>query len=346
MHAGLTLKKKPIADPDTGEDYLVAAAIGRRGDNYQEIVKPLVDSVFHILSEDALGDVELREKPKYSQAEAAVFVVDDAINITDLDFENADVDVYGTLLVEAHSNAIDAFSSSFITNTILQKHRREKRINYPWTTTKKRRQLAAASEFITMLYKFRSISVTILADPRLDLYDTIRIQERISTAQWNYNIKGIQTSFSANGFTQQLICASNFEFKEYEGTLEDLAPGEEPDVRTTEESIKIGVWDMGARDLDVISIQVNGEIIAGNIILEEEPQFFTVRLEEKGRYTIKFIGVSAGRSESLHFGYTIQDEEGEPLAPIASFDFPRTSVDRYGFYKNTRPSESVVMHRA
>lgn len=351
--AGLELVKTlPVEDDESEEDYIVGEPLGKRGEAYYDLVNPMLESVFLILFENPDGTVEMREKPKFSQSKKADYVIDDAVNITDLDYNNNDTELFGTLLIEAPNNSVDVYSSKFITTDILNGHRREKRSKYPWTTTQKKRQIAAASEFVSMLHNYRTITVTILANPALQLWDSIRIQERISTAQWNYHIKGISTSFDTNGFTQQLECSSNFEFELLKGSLEDLETNEPPDITTAEKELQVTVWDMGPKDFDIISIYLNNKLLEGNIILTPEPQTFSFELKTKkkkstkGTFRLKFVGIRAGTSDTLHFGYGIQDKDGNPLHAPASFEMPRENVNKYGYYKNKkRPSKTVVIKK-
>lgn len=336
----------PVIDEESGEPYLVGEAMGKRGEAYYDIVNPMLESTFFILFENPDGTVEMWKKPKFSQSKKADYVVDDQVNITELDYNNKDLEIFGTVLVEAPNGSIDAFSSGYISKRILNGYRREKVVKYPWTTTQKKRQLAAASEFVNMLHEFRTITVTILANPALQLWDSIRIQERISTAQWNYFIKGISTTLDDNGFVQQLECPSNFDFDVRAGSLEDLGSNEPPNITTKAKELQVTVWDMGPKDFDIISIYLNGKLMEGNIILTQEPQTFSFNMKKKGTYKLKFVGISAGRTSTLHFGYGIQDEDGNPLHAPASFEMPRENVKKYGYYQNKkRPSKTVVIKK-
>lgn len=342
-YAGLRFEGKPIIDEETNELFRVGEPMGVRGETYDEVASALVNSIFYHLREEPDGLIKQIEVPYFSQETNPVFVIDEERHIISLEYSNDDTSLYGTVIIE--SNKIqDAFSSKFIAEELLLGNRRETIISYPWANTKYKRQLAARAEFTRMLYKARTIDVTMLANPLLQIYDTIRVLEKISLAQWNYHIRSIATDMSANGFTQTLGLTVNTGFEK---------PGAPPppqthlpNVQASTESVMLGIWDNGAVDLDVVTIRLNGENVSSNLILKESAETINLRLK-KGRNIVEFIGVSAGRSGNLTASMYVEDANGNLLTPKELIlDMPRgTNVGEYGFYRGKKPVRRWVINR-
>lgn len=342
-YAGVEFKGKPIVDDQTNETFLIEKPMGLRGETYDEIVRPLVNSTFHYFYERPDGVVEQREIPSFTQKVEPVFTVDDKMHISELEYKYDDTDIYGTVIVE--SNGIgNAYSSGFLQNEILNGEKREIVLEMDWANTPYKRKLAALSHLTMMLIKVRAISITLPANPLLELYDPIRIQEKISTASMNYHIRAIDYAFNSGGFIQTLQCSING------GFVKPPAPPPPvthlPNLNVSVAKVEIGVWDNGAVDLDVLTIRLNGKVIESNLILKDTPDTFMLELK-KGRNIVEFIGVSAGRSANLTASMYAKDENGNLLTPSELIiDMPRTNVNSLGFYQGVKPVRRWVVNRA
>lgn len=208
VFAGVEFTGMPIVDPETGKDYLTTKKLGVRGETYDEVLNPITDSTFSYFYELPDGKVEHRELPKFSQQVEPVFTVDDKLHLTSLEYKYDDTDTFGTIVVESEKG-FDTFTSNFITSSFLNDAKKEMVVNFDWANTKEKRKLAALTLFTMMLYKVRTVSISIPANPLLELYDSIRIQEKISTVSRNYHIRSIDYSFNSGGFTQTLACSIN-----------------------------------------------------------------------------------------------------------------------------------------
>lgn len=340
--AGLAFEGKPVIDEETNELFRIAEPLGVRGETYDEVARGLVNSVFHHLREDPDGLIKQIEVPYFSEDAEPDFVVDEERHIIDLEYKIDDTSLFGTLIIESNK-MYDVFSSEYITKELLLGNRRENVIDYPWANTKYKRQLAARAEFTRMLYKARTISITIPANPLLQIYDTVRVLEKYSLARWNYHIRTIENTMNASGFTQTLDLSMNTGFEK--PSTPSPPATHLPNVRATTETISLGIWDSGAVDLDVVTVRLNGEVVQSNIILEESAQTLTLNLE-KGRNVVEFVGVSAGRSGGLTASMYAEDANGNMLTSEALvLNMPRGNVNELGFYRGRKPVRSWVINR-
>ena len=333
----------PIIDETTNEEFIVGEPLGMRGEKYDAPVQRLVRSVFHHLREEPNGVVKQMEVPRFTQETEPDFVIDEERHIMSLEYNYDDTEMYGTVIIE--SNKIqDKFSSHFITEKFLNGQHREVIYDYPWANNKYKRQLAAQSEFTRMLYQARTISVTIPANPLLQIYDTVRVLEKISLARWNYHIRSITTEISASGFTQTLGLTVNTGFEKPKNPPKPQTSL--PAVRVPTKRAKLGVWDSGVVDMDIINIRLNGEKLAENVTLSDTATVYDLDLK-KGSNVLEFIGVSAGFTGGIEIGLYIEDENGVLLTPDgAEILMPRGTTNKQGFIKSTRPVRRWVINRA
>ncbi|MFC5587549.1 hypothetical protein ACFPRA_01330 [Sporosarcina soli] len=340
-YAGLIFKGIPIIDEQSGEEFLIGEPMGLRGETYDTVIKPLVNSVFHYFYELPDGTVEQRELPRFSQKVEAVFTVDDEMHLTALEYKYDDTEIYGTVIVESNRMA-DAYSSSFLTDKILNGERREVVIEYPWANTSFKRKLAALAYITRMLYKVRTVTITIPANPLLELYDPIRIQEKISTVSSNYHIRSIDYNFNSGGFTQTLGCSINAGFEKTEVPPPPVT--DFPDVESSTKKVTLGIWDNGGVDLDIITIRLNGKLVQSNLVLDSTAELISLTLK-KGVNVIEFIGVSAGASADLTASMFLEDENKKLLTPTeVILNMPRgDKVNDLGYYQGTKPVRKWVV---
>lgn len=340
-YAGLTFKGIPIIDEQSGEDFIISEPMGLRGETYDTIINPLVNSIFHYFYELPDGAIEQRELPRFSQEVEAVFTVDDEMHLTALEYKYDDTEIYGTVIVESNRMA-DAYSSAFLTDKILNGERREVVIEYPWANTPYKRKLAALAYITMMLYKVRTVTITIPANPLLELYDPIRIQEKISTVSLNYHIRSIDYSFNSGGFTQTLGCSVNAGFEKPEVPPPPVT--DFPDVESPTKEISLGIWDNGGVDGDIVTIRLNGKEVKTNLMLYNTATIIGLTLK-KGTNVIEFVGISAGMSADLTASMFLEDEDGKLLTPSeVILNMPRKNIkEPEGFYQGKKPVKKWVI---
>lgn len=333
----------PVVDEESGEDMLIGEEMGLRGEPLDSVARPLVNSTFFYLYELPTGVVQQRELPRYSEQAEAVFTVDDQMHLTALEYKYDDTNIFGTVIVETGEVAT-TYSSKFLATKFLNGERRETVISYPWANTPYKRRLAALAYITNMLYRVRTVTVNIPANPLLELYDPIRLQEKISTVSRSYHIRSIDYSFNGGGFTQTLQCSINTGFAK--PTPPKLPPTYLPTLLTNKENITLSIWDSGGNDLDVITIKLNGEVVQGNLILKESMESVSLTLK-KGTNTIEFIGVSAGKSGGIDARfYAMDDSDNMITSGDLMISMPRTEVNDLGFYTGKKPVKKWVVGRA
>lgn len=341
-YAKLKFHPMDITDPATNEHYTVGEPMGMRGDTYDEVIRKIIDTIPYILREEPDGSIKLMKIPKFTHQTEAVFTIDDTTHMKDLEYELNDTDKFGTLIVKG-GDRVGYYDSSYIQKHILRGHRRELPIEAPHANTSWKRKMAAQAHFIRQLHNWRKISVGIPANPALQIWDVVRINERISTAQWNYHITSLDTTFDASGFYQILSLSGNF------GYMEELPPppppptGDLPALVVNISKITLKLADYGAPDGDVINVYLNGKKIVVAEMLKEEYTDHDLELK-KGVNTIIFEGVSAGQSDDLTALVHVFNGDTPVMKDPMIVNIPRKNVDGdSGYFKGVKPRKSWVV---
>lgn len=342
-YAKLNFIPMPIKDEQTGEDYAIGGAMGMRGDTYEEIITPLMDSIPFVLQEQPNGDIKLMKLPRFMQEDKALFTFDDYTHINQTEYELDDREKYGTLIVKG-GEIMSFYDSTYIYRRILRGHRRELRLDVPHANTAWKRKMAAQSHFIKQLHNWRKLTIGVPANPALQTWDVVRVHERISTAQWNYHVTSINTKFDSSGFYQVLELSSNF------GYAQELPPPPPPptsDLPTyvaKDSSLSIMYADYGAPDGDIINLYLNGDKILNLHMLTEPFEETSLNLK-KGDNILIIEGVSAGQSDNLTLSVNLKDKNGQLVYPDHLIvDFPRSNVDgQSGFYKGKKPRKTWII---
>ncbi|WP_338749776.1 hypothetical protein [Bacillus sp. FJAT-52991] len=330
--AGLEVTGSPVNVPGTNTLYETGVKLGKRGQAFDEVVREVVNSLFHTLTENSHGVIKFQQLPKYSRSDPADFIVDDYLHIKELEYEMDDTELYGRILVTC-GEAKSAFTSSYIEQDILLGQRREVELDVPWANSPAKRHLAARAYITQMLYKWRRLSIAIPANPAIELWDIVGIREKISTTTQTYHLRGIRTSFSTSGFFQILEASSNI------GFAPQKMPPPPSDLPMITRKAGAGYFTVSGSAGDRVALIINGQR-SKDIKLGESvnvPANLKV-----GSNVIITEGVSAGPKDGLSANLRFTDSTGVTTM-VQTINYPRTEVDEpTGFYK-VRPRSTWVI---
>ncbi|OLN21703.1 hypothetical protein BTO30_13450 [Domibacillus antri] len=335
--AGLTCTGDLVKVPFTGELYYAVVPHGKRGESYDAVVREIADSVAWTLTEDQHGNIHFHEIPEYTRDEPADVMVDDYKDIISLEYEFGDIGLAGRIYVKC-GDAVNAFTSAYIEQDLLDYQRRTLEFDIPWANSPSRRRLVAKSQFTQMLQRWRRVSLTIPANPAIELWDNISVREKISTATQTYHVRGIRTTFNEQGFTQTLEMFSNIGFNQ---------PPQSPngsDIPTIDAAVGRGyitLRDTGLEDGDRITVWLNGNpvISFAKLIATGRPYFFDL---VPGENVFIIEGISAGTQNGLNASLVLVDAAGVQSSTIP-LNFDRTNVDEQTGYYRVRPRITWVV---
>lgn len=106
-----------------------------------------------------------------------------------------DQDISNSIVIKCGDYA-NGFINSFLLKNVSLGDLREEMIEVPWATTFFARRAVVAAYHLKAIQKFRTLTVAVIGDPRIQLFDVISVYNRDSGQQWNYFVKGINTMIS------------------------------------------------------------------------------------------------------------------------------------------------------
>lgn len=335
--AGVKLHGKKMYVPGTGEEWIIRGAKGKRGQSYDEIVRQLIDTTFHWIKANPDGSCTLMPKPRYKRDDKADVVFEEGVNLTALDYNTTDQDVYSTATIKS-GEFVNTFTSNFILNHVSLGKFKEEVLDVPWADSYFKRREVAMSRHLHNLHKWKSTNVGIIGDPRLELWDKVGIIERVSTAKSIYHIKSIQTMISDSGFVQALELSLNVGYE----------PSATPDLSSIVvhvPTIRLKLWDWDREDGDEVNIYCNGEEIVRGYKILNNPTHIDIDLQI-GNNEIIFeghrnpLGVLTGRLQVM----TTSDEILFDVGDLPDLTFPRVNQDKNGYYTK-KPAKTWIVSR-
>jgi len=111
------------------------------------------------------------------------------------------------------------------------------------------------------------------------------------------------------------------------------------------ERLILRMWDSNQEDGDVVTVRINGIVVAEEAELFNEPIEVPIDLKT-GVNILQFEGISAGTSGGLTASMTLGDVEGNLLTDKeVILDMPREDTDSEGYYQGERPIREWVIKR-
>ncbi len=337
-HAGVKLNGEKMFVPGTDEEWIIEKATGTRGQAYDEVVRELIDTTFHYLRPEIDGSCTLMPTPKYMFEDDADTIFDEGVNLTALEYSVTDTDVYNAVCVKS-GNQTSRYNNTFLYEDVLLKRWNEEVVDVPWANTYwKRREVAIASH-VRNMHNWRILTVGVVGDPRLQLWDRVGVREQSSSVTWNWHIKGIQTMLdSESGFFQTLDLAINYGY-------ETIPQPELTGVKVSVSKIRLKVWDWMVQDGDAMNVYANNVRVASNYKLTNNPTYIEIPLK-LGDNHIVFEAITCargfftGRLQVLDVSNNIIFDVGS----LPDITFARAGVDKNGVYKK-KPTKTWVVSR-
>ncbi|SIQ42281.1 hypothetical protein SAMN05878494_1368 [Bacillus cereus] len=336
--AGVVLHGSPVNIPGTNQSWLVEGATGKRFQKWDEIVRDIIDTTFHYIKHEPDGSCTFMKMPDYAINEPSKFNFTEGENLVSLDMQLTDQDISNSIVVKCGDYA-NGFLNSFLLKNVSQGDLREEMIEVPWATTFFARRAVAAAYHLKAIQKFRTLTVAVVGDPRIQLFDVISVYNRDSGQQWNYFVKGINTMISADdGFYQTLDLTVNYG---YEPTPYTDISG----ITVNVDTLRLKLWDYDYEDGDVINIYANDRLIEENYLIRNNPTYVDIPLEygvnvvvfEAVRNPLRWL---TGRMQVLDTQNNILFDYGA----IPDLTFDRKNIGPDGYYIQ-RPAKTWSVTR-
>ncbi|MDQ0176731.1 M48 family metallopeptidase [Bacillus chungangensis] len=217
--AGVPITADQILLP-TGERYKIKEFKIERAEAWESAVSKLLEGTYSYIKTGYDGSSILKQIPQYDQVvDKAVHILDEAHNLTKLGYKITDYDIYNRLTFkieeEVETEEVDkqenedkttkitryeSFDNQTFRDVFCGGQVREDIINIPWADTFAKRELAAKALFRKFRQRYRTMSVSAVGHPALEIYDLCGVRDHISTASQRYYIKAIRTTFSEQGY--------------------------------------------------------------------------------------------------------------------------------------------------
>lgn len=351
--AGVVLNGKNLVIPGTDEQWIIKKPIvGKKGQAIDELVRDIIDTTYNYIRPEIDGSCTLIEIPLYEDNSKFDASFDEGFNLTNLDYTGTDQDVYSGVTVTS-GNQSNSFINPYLLNTVSLGKFKEETINVEWADTFRKRQEVAKSHHLQNIQKWRTLVAGIVLDPRLQLWDTVRVREQVTAATGIYQLKGIGTIVSEMGAFQTLEMSN----------LQEIAPLSVTDLATvaTESAtarIRIvlkpekpplskpskakPVPPKPVKGTEWMNILVNGKVAFKNYVSSASPSTVTVNLKT-GENEITIEGVTCNRKELEATIHLLNPNNSVMLAP-QDIKFLKTGVDKHGIY-DKRPAQTILVTR-
>ncbi|WP_377867341.1 hypothetical protein [Bacillus sp. R86525] len=336
--AGVTLHGSRVNIPGTNESWIVEGATGKRFQKWDEIVRDIIDTTFHYIKHEPDGSCTFMKMPDYAVNEPAKFSFREGENLVSLDMQLTDQDISNSIVVKCGDYA-NGFLNSFLLKNVSQGDLREEMIEVPWATTFFARRAVAAAYHLKAIQKFRTLTVAVIGDPRIQLFDVVSVYNRDSGQQWNYFVKGINTMISADdGFYQTLDLSVNYGYEPAPYT--DITG-----ITVNVDTLRLKLWDWDVEDGDLLNIYCDDKLIEENYFIRNNPTYVDIPLEY-GVNTIVFEavrnpkGILTGRLQVLDTQNNILFDYGS----LPDLSFPRVNQNKDHYYIQ-RPAKTWSVTR-
>lgn len=194
----MSIEAEQVSIFGTNDPYIIPLLEIARGITYHMGIQDVIDTVYGYIKTRANGVTIFKKKRIATAQEEADYVLDEAINLTEMEYGITDYNIFNALTVtcgEDKNSYEDQGLRAFCRNGF-----REEIIDIPWATTEAKRSMAAMALFRFNRQKIRSLTIGAVGNPAVELYDLCRIREHVSTATQNYLVKEIRTSYSKDGY--------------------------------------------------------------------------------------------------------------------------------------------------
>lgn len=329
--AGVTLHGNKVMVPGTTLEWIIKGSVGKSGQSFDEIVKPLIDSTFHYLRSNFDGSCTLVTVPNYMRDEPAAVIFDEHVNLTSVEYTVTDQDVYPVVTVRC-GLSVNRFKNSFLLNTVTLGKWREEELEVPWADTYRKRTEVAKAHHTKNLHKWRTMNVGVMGDPRLQLWDRVGVREQTTSQTWVFHIKGMQTMISDAGFLQVLDLSVNYGFEP-----EPLSDTKTAQVYT---DIKLKIWDDDLQDGDEVNIFLNNEVVKSAHVLKNVAEIIELNLIP-GVNSLVIEGHKTPKG-GLEASIQILDLNNNILfnsSALPKIVFPRVNVNKKHYYTK-RPAKA------
>jgi hypothetical protein len=343
--AGVKLNGKKMYVPGTDgeQEWTVKGAKGTRGQSYDEVVRELIDTTFHYIKPEFDGSCTLMEVPNVHRDHPADIVFDESVNMIALDYTITDQDV--SCAVEIKSGKFsNIFHWEYLREKVLLEKYRAETVDVPWADTYMKRKAAACAIIYEQFHKWRTISIGVVGDPRLELWDNVGLRERQSSLTDVWHIKGIQTNIGGDsGFFQTLELAMNYKIDlKYPPDV----PLDLPSINVNVNKVRLKIWDWFNEDGDRVNIYVNDKKVASNYMLRKTPSYVEFSLD-LGYNEVVFEGITCSYQGQLTGKLQVLDTNNNVLYDVGSIPdltFKRINVDKTGAFVK-RPTKIWAINR-
>lgn len=184
----------------TQTPYMVSELVLERGTNWQSVIDELLRNIYARLWSRHDGASVLRPVREFKQSDREDLVLDEAVNLTNLEYNIDDMDIKNTLTIRYDDKHSSTYVDLFLKDQVCRGQVREDFIDVKYADTEAKRRQAAMGIFRRYKQKLRSITVASVGNPAAELYDVTRIREHISGVTQKYFVRSIRTSFSKAGY--------------------------------------------------------------------------------------------------------------------------------------------------
>lgn len=189
------------------EEYIIEKKVFPLGTMYSDAIKEIVNMLAHRIYCARDGLVNIEPIKRYTQEESAKLELNDYVNLTSGEYTLDATILRNRVIVQANDGW-----KAYEDLGLIKDCNGEKiscALESPWATdeedgTPKRKQAVADRFFMDQRKRYRRLTIGAKGHPALDVGDLVRVRELISTANSNYMITGIKTSYSSMGYVDTI----------------------------------------------------------------------------------------------------------------------------------------------
>lgn len=190
-----------------GKEYIIEKKVFPLGTQYNDALKEIVQMLAHRTYCNRKGFVVVEPIKRYTQEESAKLELNDYVNLTSGEYTLDAAILRNRVIVQANDGW-----KAYEDLGLIKDCNGEKiscALESPWATdeedgTPKRKQAVADRFFMDQRKRYRKLTIGAKGHPALDVGDLVRVRELISTANSNYMITGIKTSYSSMGYVDTI----------------------------------------------------------------------------------------------------------------------------------------------
>lgn len=191
----------------SGDSYTIPKKVFPLGTMYSDAIKEITNMLAHRVYCSREGVVMVEPLKRYTQEESAKLELNDYVNLTSGEYTIDSTILRNRVVVQANDGW-----KAYEDLGLIKDCNGEKiscALESPWATdeedgTPKRKQAVADRFFMDQRKRYRRLTIGAKGHPALDVGDLVRVRELISTANSNYMITGIKTSYSSMGYVDTI----------------------------------------------------------------------------------------------------------------------------------------------